>query len=300
VADILLSLCIPTFNRCEILEGTLASIFSDTDFHPDLIEVIVSDNCSTDQTASIVAKYPLVRYYCNEVNIHAYNFERVLDYARGRYIRIVNDTFHLKKNILGVMLVNIKKHLNDDFNLFFYPNFRTNSNTSKEVYGIEEFFLNCSFYSTWSASTGFWRKDYEAVKKDNKYTELLFPQLHWMYEIVRNGKKTLIYFMDMYEVQVPRSKGGYNFFKTFVGDYLYIVRNQKIPFWLYEFEKYRLFRYHILLWMDVIYLKGNNSFAFEKYRANLFLFKEYWYAPYFYFFYVLLIIKNFIKKAHVL
>lgn len=46
----LLSICIPTYNRAEILDKTLFLLFSNPDFNVDEIEVVVSDNCSTDHT----------------------------------------------------------------------------------------------------------------------------------------------------------------------------------------------------------------------------------------------------------
>jgi abequosyltransferase len=63
---ILLSICIPTFNRSEVLDNTLNSLFSNSEFNSNQIEVIVSDNCSTDNTVQVVTKYPLVKYYRNK------------------------------------------------------------------------------------------------------------------------------------------------------------------------------------------------------------------------------------------
>ena len=71
---ILLSICIPTYNRSKTLENTLNSLFSNPEFDSNKIEVIVSDNCSTDDTAQVVAKYPLVKYYCNKENVKDLNF----------------------------------------------------------------------------------------------------------------------------------------------------------------------------------------------------------------------------------
>ena len=116
-------------------------------------------------------------------------------------------------------LTNIDLNSNEEKNLFFFPNFLHNRDTSIEISTIEEFFRQCSFYATWSASTGFWRKNFDEITDVEKYTELLFPQLHWMYSIVRNNKPTLICFYDIYSVQLPAGKGGYNFFRTFVVDY---------------------------------------------------------------------------------
>ena len=52
----LLSICIPTFNRAELLKNTLTSIYSQKANHSDF-EVVISDNCSTDHTEEVVFEF---------------------------------------------------------------------------------------------------------------------------------------------------------------------------------------------------------------------------------------------------
>lgn len=58
----LLSICIPTYNRSTYLEEALCNIINDTSFSDD-IEIIISDNASTDNTQEIVSKY--IKHYSN-------------------------------------------------------------------------------------------------------------------------------------------------------------------------------------------------------------------------------------------
>lgn len=53
----LLSICIPTFNRAALLDVCLASLLPQTEHWPELVEVIVSDNASTDNTPAVLDKY---------------------------------------------------------------------------------------------------------------------------------------------------------------------------------------------------------------------------------------------------
>lgn len=53
----LLSICIPTFNRAAFLEVCLASLLPQTERWRELVEVVVSDNASTDQTRAVLDKY---------------------------------------------------------------------------------------------------------------------------------------------------------------------------------------------------------------------------------------------------
>jgi O-antigen biosynthesis alpha-1,3-abequosyltransferase len=66
----LISICIPTYNRVRLLEETLASILSQLS---DDVEIVISDNASSDNTQEMVlayqAKYPCIRYFRNESNL---------------------------------------------------------------------------------------------------------------------------------------------------------------------------------------------------------------------------------------
>jgi abequosyltransferase len=300
----LLSICIPTYNRCQILDETLNKLFSNPEFNDELIEVIVSDNCSTDNTNEVVLKYPQVKYFRNDHNIGTYNFTVVTSYANGKYVKIFNDTFSFNDLQLGWFLNKIIQHENDNKNLFFYPKSFSNSIRSVQINSINDLFKHCSFHTTWSITTGFWKNDFELIETKNNYTELLFPQLWWMYSIVKNGKDTIIYFQDLIHVETPIKKGGYNLFKTFVEDYLFIVKNEKIGFTTYEIEKYRLCKYFIYTWLSNLFILNNNNFTFDSKGFLKILLKKYWYEPYFYPMLIFFCIKKFkvllIKLARIL
>ncbi len=85
------SVCIPTYNHAHFLidaiESVLAQTFTD-------IELIVVDNCSTDNTKEVVDKIisvdRRVKYFCNEANIGPVkNLNRSLAYAHGEYVKIL-------------------------------------------------------------------------------------------------------------------------------------------------------------------------------------------------------------------
>lgn len=278
----LLSICIPTYNRSEILDRTLNELFANPNFDNEIIEVIVSDNCSTDNTQEIVQKYPFVKYYRNKKNSSFFNLTTVLSYATGKYIRLFNDTFFFKFDALSKMIERIRFHENENCNLFFYPNFLHNKNTCKKIDNISSFFFECSFNTTWTASIGFWKKDFDSIIDKDKYSSLHFPQLKWMYDIVRNGKETVIYFEDLFDVITPQKKGGYNVFKTFVKDYLDIIKKEKISFFTYELEKYRLCRYFIYPWLVTLLINEDDNYIFETKNVFKIIINKYWYEPYLY------------------
>jgi glycosyltransferase involved in cell wall biosynthesis len=277
----LLSICIPTYNRCDILDETLNKLFNNPDFVNENIEVIVSDNCSTDRTKEIIAKYPLVKYYRNQENTSFFNLTTVLSYATGKYIKLYNDTFNFHPNALGIMLSRIKMHEDKNINLFFYPNFLNNKNNVKVINSISLFFKECSYNTTWTAAIGFWKNDFDKIENKNRYASHHLPQLDWMYNIVKNGKETIVYFEDLFEVISPNKKGGYNIFKTFVTDYLNIIKKEDIGFITFEIEKYRLFRYFVYPWLITLLITEKNNYIFDLKNSFNIILKKYWYEPYF-------------------
>lgn len=98
----ILSLCIPTYGRCEILKGNLEQIQKQLDsINKDELELIVSNNCSPDKTEEVVLSFinqgmPIV-YNCNKENLGSDgNFLKCMDMAKGKYIWLLGDDDYLK------------------------------------------------------------------------------------------------------------------------------------------------------------------------------------------------------------
>jgi glycosyltransferase involved in cell wall biosynthesis len=85
------SICIPTYNYAHFLGDAIGSALLQS--YRDL-EIVVSDNCSTDGTPELVARLmrqdPRIVYHRNEHNIGMVgNFNRCLELARGRYVKFL-------------------------------------------------------------------------------------------------------------------------------------------------------------------------------------------------------------------
>lgn len=278
----LLSICIPTYNRAEVLDQTLNSLFLNPEFDKNKIEVIVSDNCSTDNTAEIVGKYPLARYYRNSENIRDNNFSVVLGYATGSYIKLFNDTVSFKAKKLRGMLDKIEKHLKDGVNLFFYGNMFLHQDCQIVIDSKKSYLKEVSYLSTWIANYGVWREDFLKIEDKIRYAELQFTQVDWSYKTVNNNKRTIIYFEDLFDVATPNKKGGYNVFDTFINKYLFIIKQENISLLSYEIEKYRLCRYFVYSWLITLFVNDKESFGFDTNRVFKIILKKYWYEPYLY------------------
>ncbi|CAN5362452.1 hypothetical protein BH09BAC3_BH09BAC3_10270 [soil metagenome] len=98
----LVSIGLPTFNSNGKIVRTLLSLKAQN--YPNL-EIIVSDNCSTDDTqeifSSIIKILPGIRYYRQSCNIGLNpNFEFVLKQAKGEFFMWIADDDRLEPGIL--------------------------------------------------------------------------------------------------------------------------------------------------------------------------------------------------------
>ena len=83
----LVSIGVPVFNEEQYLDATLRSLVSQT---YDRLEIIISDNCSTDKTPEICQKYQadsakIIYNKMDENRGPAANFNKVLELAKGEY-----------------------------------------------------------------------------------------------------------------------------------------------------------------------------------------------------------------------
>ena len=86
------SITIPTFNSADYLEETLISVLKQ-DLGPERMEIVVVDNCSTDDTPNLVRRVGKgrIKFIANEKNIGAYgNFNKCVDVAKGELIHLLN------------------------------------------------------------------------------------------------------------------------------------------------------------------------------------------------------------------
>jgi glycosyltransferase involved in cell wall biosynthesis len=88
----LLSICIPTYNRASMLEVTLENILGQTGGHSE-VEVVVSDNASTDHTQEVLARHPglVVDRLERTAGIVSNIGHAVCHLAQGEYIWLLGD-----------------------------------------------------------------------------------------------------------------------------------------------------------------------------------------------------------------
>ena len=123
--EILLSICIPTFNRGELAHALVTECLQ---IKSDAIEIIISDNHSTDDTEKLLSAIsdPRFLYHRNDENVGWDNMGRVLMLAHGKFCLLLRDKDSIPN--MAVWFENIRPLLEQiDENKMFRGNvFRPN------------------------------------------------------------------------------------------------------------------------------------------------------------------------------
>jgi glycosyltransferase involved in cell wall biosynthesis len=225
----LISICIPTYNRCSILEKTLFSICDQDIFkNTDFVEIVISDNNSSDDTRSVCSKYvdkygKKVKYYKNCKNIYDKNIEKALSKGTGVLLKLNNDTLSHQPESLSIMLSIVHKY-SDVRPLIFFLNRSLPGDNERCFKNMDGFMSAISYYSTWIGGFAIWKEDYLTI---NDFCEYSDRQLMQTDVLFKNSLQKSIYVVCNHRLfnvlSVDLSKGGYDFLKVFVDNYFNLL-----------------------------------------------------------------------------
>ena len=173
-----LSICIPTYNRAEYLEKALKAYTSNVAFD-DEIEIVISDNASTDNTEKLcryyASRYANIKYFRNEVNLNDSNFSLALERASGLYVKLMNDNLIILDDGLEYLKRIIKNNLEERIPFFFTNGALFNHNQAEEVScdNFEEFVVRVSYVVTAIMVFGAWKDDWDQVRNRSRYTKTI-------------------------------------------------------------------------------------------------------------------------------
>jgi glycosyltransferase involved in cell wall biosynthesis len=286
--EIILSLCIPTYNRGSYLQRCLDSIVRQVGDN-DEVEIIVSDNASDDNTKDIVTpyinNYRNVKYFRHETSIGGNeNLMQVLKYGKGNYLKLLNDYLGFEEGCALKMLEIVKNHSESKEILFFANGLsylkRKDFHYSKDM---NEFLKIASYWSTWIGSFGIWKEDFWYIIENYTFKTHSFMQTELLFESVILKKEAVTFSKKIFISQeVVNKKPGYNFFDLFVNTYLNKIivglkDEKRITYGTYLKEKNRFFTNFIFMWYKKIKFKKNHSIDFDYKGMERVIFKTYKY-----------------------
>lgn len=282
----ILTIAIPTYNRALYLEQSLERITSQIKGFEDEIELLVSDNCSVDNTQQVVNKFinagaPII-YNKNASNLGMDgNFVYCFQNAKSKYVWILGDDDYLVDGTIAKLL-NLMN--SGEYGLIHLNNSKKDNSGVKEYTNKTKFVGDISFMITF-ISANIVQTKYVNKVDFGKYIGTYFTLIPvYLTATLGELNNLMVYFTVMEAPADGDTNGGYNIFQVFVTNYLSIIKEFRFSFgfkW-YEVEKYKLLRGFIWGWMNTLLINSNHGLRFKTDDWFKIILKKYWYEPYLY------------------
>lgn len=223
----LLSICIPTYNRCRYLEKSLESIISQTEFSDGKVEIIISDNASDDDTEQISKKYSdkykNILYFRNKENIYDRNFPIVISRANGILRRLSNDTVMYRDGALGEMCQIIEMY-REQHPYIFWSNGSSKTHDKIKETDFSGFMRDISYYITSIACFSIWEDECDRIESDIAKCDLFLWQVRKGLELSAKKNKILIYNKVLTSTQHVENKNiSYGLYNVFYQNYFTLL-----------------------------------------------------------------------------
>ncbi len=222
----LLTIAIPTYNRSKYLSLLLEGIF-DQILHEDRVELIVSDNASTDETAKVVDELKLLglklQYLKNECNLGAdRNILQCYEKAQGKYVWIFGDDDLILPGGISTILKYISA---GEYDLLYVSScgFQNNnypvaaiSRGTIEITNVEEYVRRVHVFLTF-ISGNIVNKNRVSKARPAKFSSLIgtsLVQLSWIYTAIEIHQRSL-FIRDVIVATRTNNTGGYDLFVVF-------------------------------------------------------------------------------------
>ncbi len=286
--EILLSICIPTYNRCPYLAKTLYEFTQDKTFlNTNYIEVVICDNCSTDETQSLcemyAEKFPgKIKYVRRDVPVFPdENINKSLDFGRGKYLKLNNDTCYFKRGCLEQVINFLKSNTDVDI-VFFAIACAFSDLKIKYVNSIDEFVSFLGYFSTWIGGFCVKAETYRALENPLRYVQTKIPQVDILLRMINNGAKVCINNEKILLVQDVKNKPlDYRIAKIFGKNYLDILR-EYLPEGILSRHTYELEKKRVLFGqINLFCFRVANPYPGSNKEYIRYLFPYYWYNFYF-------------------
>ena len=289
---IILSICIPTYNRCELLDRTLFSIVSQDGFD-NRTEIIISDDCSTDDTQKVsfkyAQKYSNVIYHRNLKNEKDQNFVTVLGLGKGKYLKLLNDYSSFLPGSLLEMVRFIERY-NKEQSVLYFSNGTVKKDESIIVCdNFDSFVESVSSWATWIGTFGIWKSDFDSIPDVGRFATKQLLQTDVLFRSIKMhaNQKIIIYNVSLIKILIGEKKIiGYNSFDVLINNYFFLfdeyIKSGEISKQTFLKEKKKIFWDHVVSNFISLYITKDHCAPVSMTQAVEIIFKSYKNTSYFY------------------
>ncbi|MDG0811182.1 glycosyltransferase [Cohnella rhizosphaerae] len=277
----LLSIAIPTYNRADILEQCLASIYSQIGDDANF-EVVVSNNASTDHTERVAlafaSRYPTMRYSRTGENIGAdRNVVRVLQEASGRFVLLHGDDDYFIAGTLYDILHVADRHRSCGM---LFLNVLAEPQAPRRFTGMDSYLREASIHATFISSLVFNRKQLAGIPDPLRFAGSLLNQLHLQYSVLEQNPEFCVRYGPVFYPSASISE--YSYAEVFIKNYLRIISDfigRGLTSEAVSADKFNILGRHLFPQFQYIRRSGLTQFEPEKF-VDVFI-EQYAGEPYF-------------------
>ena len=223
----LLTIAIPTYNRAAYLNMCLSHITQQLCGYESLVEIIVSDNCSGDNTPEVAHSYYNdsinLKYIRNDDNIGAdRNFAQCFSLATGKYVLIFGDDDILLDGALAKIIAILQK---GDYGMVYLNSYGFQNdylaeapvNRKKEIVycqSTEQYLQKVHYWMTFASGNicnkSLLPHDFDA----SKYINTNLVQVYWYLSSLFAAKQN-VYVSEYLVAAKSANTGGYKLCEVF-------------------------------------------------------------------------------------
>jgi abequosyltransferase len=230
----LLTIAIPTYNRSLFLDRCLSQIVKQVAKYGNRVELIVSDNCSTDDTEAVVNAYiadgHAIHYIKNESNLGPDgNFRQCFKVSNGKYFLLFSDDDLLLDDSLRKIMELIEE---DEFGIVYLTNYFFKTDYLKErpnrkkrgiiiFDDLHKYIQKVDVWFTFISSNVINKNLVNPDLDLNDFAGTNLQQLAWTFSSLFNSSKNVFYDEYLVAGQLDNT-GGYKFCEVF-GKHMHAV-----------------------------------------------------------------------------
>lgn len=292
----LLSICIPTYNRASFLHTSLCRLQQGITAEMN-IEVLISDNCSPDETPDVVNVAMdnglECTYIRNDSNIGPDgNFLQCFHKAKGKYIWLCGDDDYLIPENLKQLYDTLKS---GEYGLVELCQNKSQYGLQPKVFSDSGDFLSQIHVYVTFMSSNIFRKDAVSIIDGEKYKGSNLIHVPYFLTSATMGLPNVMYYPQILETGADsNNNGGYNLFQVFCENLLTIIHEKvedgKLTERQFKCIKKSIFcKWMISYYAQFFFRHDYGNFMMENAKAIL----HKWYGAEVYYYYT--IAKQYIK-----
>jgi abequosyltransferase len=232
--DKILSICIPTYNRASYLDICLGKVAAELKGSEQLVELLVSDNASTDNTNEIISKYHSlgldVKYHRQDSNVGTErNFLYLYEKAEAEYFWLLSDDDYPVPGVLKSVLALVQ---NAKYGVIYLNNvWYTDVPSANDPIVISkhtvysnpiDFIKKINYWITFISGNIINKASLNGKINPSEYNGTMLNYLGWFIPAVFQGYDNVV-IEDVCLVCKSDNTGGYKLFKVFGENFNFVM-----------------------------------------------------------------------------